>query len=63
MRLRVLLHAENGLHAQPINFPTVPRGTDRLRFTPGPQHGADMMAELVGALVEIWGREDVRLAA
>jgi 5-aminolevulinate synthase len=41
----------------------VPRGTERLRFTPSPRHSADMMDELVGALVEILGRDELRAAA
>jgi len=41
----------------------VPRGTERLRFTPGPHHSAHMMDELVSALVEIFGREEIRIAA
>ena len=41
---------------------SVPRGTERLRFTPGPAHSAEMMDDLVGALVEIWDRMDLELA-
>ena len=58
-----ILLAEYGLYVQPINYPTVPRGTERLRFTPGPHHSAEMMDELTGALVEILGRDEIRLAA
>ena len=51
-----ILLDDYGVYVQPINYPTVPKGTERLRFTPGPLHTDDDINKLVAALSDLWSQ-------
>ena len=57
-----LLLAEHGVYLQPINHPTVPRGTERLRITPTPLHDDALIEALAQALAEVWRKLDLPFA-
>ena len=56
-----LLLERHGIYIQPINYPTVPRGTERLRITPTPAHDPRLIRQLADAMVSVWQELDLPL--
>lgn len=56
-----LLLERHGIYIQPINYPTVPKGTERLRITPSPHHDSSLIDRLATALVDVWRQLDMPL--
>jgi len=60
-RVSDMLLDEHNIYVQPINYPTVPKGEERLRISPSPVHTEQMIDEFVGAAYQIWNQLGLRL--